>query len=48
MTRILGVCVLAALLAGCGALQYSDSETTDVEEIQDDRKGGHPDEPTIE
>jgi hypothetical protein len=48
MTKILGVFVLAAMLAGCGALQYSDSETTDVEEIQDDQKGEHPDEPIIE
>lgn len=48
VTKILGVCVVAALLAGCGALQYSDSETTDVEEIQDDQKGEHPDEPIIE
>jgi hypothetical protein len=48
VTKILGVCVVAALLAGCGALQYSDSETTDVEEIQDDQKGQHPDEPIVE
>jgi hypothetical protein len=48
VTKILSVCVVAALLAGCGALQYSDSETTDVEEIQDDQKGEHPDEPIIE
>ena len=48
VTKILGVCVVAALLAGCGALQYSDSETTDVEEIQDDQKGEHPDEPIVE
>jgi hypothetical protein len=48
MTKVPGVFVLAAMLAGCGALQYSDSETTDVEEIQDDQKGEHPDEPIIE
>lgn len=48
MRKILGMFALATLLAACGALQYSDSETSNVEEIQDDQKGGHPDEPMSE
>ena len=50
MTRILSVFVFvfALLLVACSDVHYSDSETSNVRDSQDDDKGGHPDEPIVE
>ena len=48
MTRILSVFVVALLLVACSDVRYSDSETSNVRDFQDDEKGGHPDEPIDE
>jgi hypothetical protein len=48
VTRILSVFVVAVLLAACSDIHYSDSETSNVRDFQDDEKGGHPDEPIDE
>jgi hypothetical protein len=48
MTRILSVFLFALLLVACSDVQYSDSETSNLKDFQDDDKGGHPDEPIVE
>jgi PBP1b-binding outer membrane lipoprotein LpoB len=48
MTRILSVFVAALFLVACSDVHYSDSETSDVRDFQDDDKGEHPDEPIEE
>ena len=48
MTRILSVFVAALFLVACSDVHYSDSETSDVRDFQDDDKGEHPDEPIVE